>query len=388
MVGHGSSDNAASYGVYAFGLLPRLDGAARLDLADRLLRRRAGHVRLHRARAVAVGPHARRRRVRAPRAARGAYASRSRTTRRRSSHAKPTRARARAPGRSERSRRRRRTRTRSQRSACSLRTRRARVTRSPTGCERVADAMPRFVESIEARIAEVAIPFAYAGRMFVVGRGPEFATAREIALKLLETCRIAAEPLTATDLAHGPVAALDSLFPVWAIASDDAMLPAVVEAVERAREAGATIVASGSAAEAIPGAEYVLPSPKAPSALLAPLLSVDPRPALRVGSRPRERARSGLASRAVEGDAGALTDEPARATARRPCPESPRADDPTRGRARARARARPPGSERRSPPGSRGAVGRSSGTAHRGRRRSPTRASRGTSGAPPSPCAR
>jgi len=83
-----------------------------------------------------------------------------------------------------------------------------------------------------------AIPFAYAGRMFVVGRGAEFATAREIALKLLETCRIAAEPLTATDLAHGPVAALDSLFPVWAIASDDATLPAVVEAVERARGQG------------------------------------------------------------------------------------------------------------------------------------------------------
>ena len=58
--------------------------------------------------------------------------------------------------------------------------------------------------------------------MFVIGRGPEFATAREISLKLLETCRVAAEPLTATDLAHGPVAALDGLFPVWAIASDDA----------------------------------------------------------------------------------------------------------------------------------------------------------------------
>ena len=33
LVGHGSSDNAASYGVYAFGLLARLDRAPRLDLA-------------------------------------------------------------------------------------------------------------------------------------------------------------------------------------------------------------------------------------------------------------------------------------------------------------------------------------------------------------------
>ena len=138
-----------------------------------------------------------------------------------------------------------------------------------------AGAMPQLILSVESRVANVAIPFAYAGRMFVVGRGAEFATAREIALKLLETCRIAAEPLTATDLAHGPVAALDSLFPVWAIASDDSTLPAVIEAVERARDAGATIIASGSAADAIPGAQYVLASPST-SPLIAPLLSIVP----------------------------------------------------------------------------------------------------------------
>ena len=144
------------------------------------------------------------------------------------------------------------------------------------GIRVVAETMPQLIGSVELRIASVAIPFAYAGRMFVVGRGAEFATAREIALKLLETCRIAAEPLTATDLAHGPVAALDSLFPVWAIASDDPTLPAVVEAVQRAREAGATIIASGSAADAITGADYTLPSPRAASPLLEPLLSIVP----------------------------------------------------------------------------------------------------------------
>ena len=64
MVGHGSSDNAAAYGIYAFGLLPRLDRAARLDHAERLLRRRARHVGLDRDRALAVGPHAGRRRLR------------------------------------------------------------------------------------------------------------------------------------------------------------------------------------------------------------------------------------------------------------------------------------------------------------------------------------
>jgi glutamine---fructose-6-phosphate transaminase (isomerizing) len=144
------------------------------------------------------------------------------------------------------------------------------------GLRRVVEQLDELVPELERLILSVALPFAFAGRMFVVGRGTEFATARETALKLLETCRLAAEPLTATDLAHGPVAALDALFPVWTIASDDEALPAVVDAATRVREAGATLIATGSAAHAIGAADYVLPVPAPPSPLHAPLLSVVP----------------------------------------------------------------------------------------------------------------
>ncbi len=112
--------------------------------------------------------------------------------------------------------------------------------------------------------------------MFVIGRGTEFATAREIALKLLETCKIAAEPLTATDLAHGPVAALDPLFPVWAIASQDGTLPTVQEAAGRIQAMGATLVSSGTAADAVTASAYKLPVPETSPTLLSPLLSVVP----------------------------------------------------------------------------------------------------------------
>jgi glucosamine--fructose-6-phosphate aminotransferase (isomerizing) len=139
-----------------------------------------------------------------------------------------------------------------------------------------ADQMAESIPVLERLVAPVASAFAYVGRMFVIGRGAEFATAREIALKLLETCRIAAEPLTATGLAHGPVAALDPLFPVWTIASDDATLPALLDAAARVREAGATIVASGSAAQSVADAEFVLPVSKPRESLLSPLLSVVP----------------------------------------------------------------------------------------------------------------
>ena len=148
--------------------------------------------------------------------------------------------------------------------------------RFATGIRVVAEELAVLIPELERRVLPVASAFAFTGRMFVIGRGPEFASAREIALKLLETTRIAAEPLTATDLAHGPVAALDPMFPVWAIASNDETLSAVVEGAARARETGATLIASGAAAGAIPDAAYHLPLPDLGSSLLGPLLSVVP----------------------------------------------------------------------------------------------------------------
>ena len=144
------------------------------------------------------------------------------------------------------------------------------------GLRGVIGQLESLIPELEQVVVPLAMPFSFVGRMFVIGRGIEFATAREIALKLLETCRVAAEPLTATELAHGPVAALDSLFPVWAIASRDATLPAVAEAAVRIQQAGATLVASGPAADAIPGADHVIPIPTPAVPLLSPLLSVVP----------------------------------------------------------------------------------------------------------------
>jgi len=144
------------------------------------------------------------------------------------------------------------------------------------GLRALAEQLDSAIPELQQRVGEIAVTFAFIGRMFVVGRGVELATAREIALKLLETCRIAATPLTATDLAHGPVAALDPMFPVWAIASRDETLPAILNAAARVRETGAALIVSGSAAESVQGADYLLPVPVPPWPLLSPLVSVIP----------------------------------------------------------------------------------------------------------------
>ena len=138
----------------------------------------------------------------------------------------------------------------------------------------VARLLRETLPALDDAAARTAAAFAYVGRMYVVGRGVELATAREVALKLTETCRVAAEPLTATDFVHGPIAAVDPLFPVWTIATRDASLAAVKEAAARVKEVGAALVASGDAADEIDGAAFTLSVPAAPQPLLSPLLSV------------------------------------------------------------------------------------------------------------------
>jgi glucosamine--fructose-6-phosphate aminotransferase (isomerizing) len=140
----------------------------------------------------------------------------------------------------------------------------------------VAELAEVAIGELEEAVVPLALSLAFVGRMYFVGRGIELATAREIALKLTEVCGVAAESLTATDLAHGPIAAIDPLFPVWAIASDDEALPAVTAAIERARAVGAPIIATGAAARALGDATYRLDTPAAPSAVYCPLLSVIP----------------------------------------------------------------------------------------------------------------
>jgi glutamine---fructose-6-phosphate transaminase (isomerizing) len=144
------------------------------------------------------------------------------------------------------------------------------------GLADAADDAEALLDGLDAAVAPVAAELAAIDRMYLVARGIELATASEVALKLTEVCYLGAKAMSATAMAHGPVAALDATVPLWAVASADATLPAVLEAVRRARDAGAPVIATGPAAARLPGAAHVLAVPEPSEPLLAPLLSVLP----------------------------------------------------------------------------------------------------------------
>jgi glutamine---fructose-6-phosphate transaminase (isomerizing) len=123
-------------------------------------------------------------------------------------------------------------------------------------------------------------------RLAVIGRGANYATAFEAALKIKELAGVAAEPASPADFLHGPVAMLEPGFPVLAILPSGPAGAAVrdVLAAARDRDAQLTVIAEDGHAAA-PG-ERVLAVEPGPE-WLSPLCAVVPAQLLAVGAAER-----------------------------------------------------------------------------------------------------
>lgn len=107
---------------------------------------------------------------------------------------------------------------------------------------------------------------------YVLGRGPGFAIASEMALKLKETCGLHAEAHSAAEVLHGPAAIVRAGFPVLALALPDAALPHIRTTAERLAGQGADVLVTQPD---IPGTTALpLPAPLHP--LLDPLVAIAP----------------------------------------------------------------------------------------------------------------
>jgi glutamine---fructose-6-phosphate transaminase (isomerizing) len=86
-------------------------------------------------------------------------------------------------------------------------------------------------------------------RCVVVGRGFEYATAREWALKLKELGRVFADPYSAADFLHGPIALVQPGIPVLVLAPEGATAAGQIELLRDLRARGIdTVVVSDVAA--------------------------------------------------------------------------------------------------------------------------------------------
>jgi len=149
-----------------------------------------------------------------------------------------------------------------------------------TGRMRALDALPQVMAAAlagEAHVAAVAESRTELDRCIVLGRGFEYATAREWALKLKELAQVAADPYSAADFQHGPLALVEPGYPILAVAPTGATLAGMSELLRRLRdEHGVDLVVISDDAETQAIGASALPTPTAPGEWLSPLVSTLP----------------------------------------------------------------------------------------------------------------
>jgi glucosamine--fructose-6-phosphate aminotransferase (isomerizing) len=113
----------------------------------------------------------------------------------------------------------------------------------------------------EERMAKLAEDRAADDECAVLARGFHYATAREWALKLKELAYVLADPYSAADFQHGPIALVGQGFPVLGVATTGPALSGMAEVLHRVSEVGARLlVLSDDEAVCRLGDSVLLPS--------------------------------------------------------------------------------------------------------------------------------
>ncbi len=155
-------------------------------------------------------------------------------------------------------------------------------TLKPYEVEPIARALQRMPATIEEvlrlapAVEQLSRTFTYAHNFLYLGRGYNYPTALEGALKLKEISYIHAEGYPAAEMKHGPIALIDDEMPSVIIAPNDSLHDKVVSNVQQVKARGGRVVAViNRGDEAIKSlADYCLEIPYVPECLTPIVASV------------------------------------------------------------------------------------------------------------------
>ena len=142
-------------------------------------------------------------------------------------------------------------------------------------------ALRRVPEAVEAVLAGSPVPqiaqrYRYMQVCAVIGRGYNYATAFEIALKLKELTLTISEPYSSADYLHGPIALVEPGFPVFVVAPSGAVLPEMREFTRTLVQRDAEILAISDDAAILDMAGIPVPLPADVPEWLSPIVAVVP----------------------------------------------------------------------------------------------------------------
>jgi glutamine---fructose-6-phosphate transaminase (isomerizing) len=139
--------------------------------------------------------------------------------------------------------------------------------------------VPKLFQSVlklESDMRELSCRYRYMEHCVIIGRGFNYCTVKEAALKFMETGYIVAQPFSTADFMHGPIAMTGSGFPVFVCAATGRMSSAVRKLIAdlSARQAETIVMASDK--KMLSKAVIPIQLPENPPEMASPLLYIVP----------------------------------------------------------------------------------------------------------------
>jgi len=150
------------------------------------------------------------------------------------------------------------------------------------GDQEMLDALAQIPEqarrtlALAPQIGQAAERYRYMRVCVVIGRGYNYATAFELALKVKELNYIMAEPYSSADFMHGPVAVVEEAFPTIVIAPSGLMLPEMAGMIGDLKQRGAEVIAISDDDHALAQARTPFKLPVSVPEWVSPIISIIP----------------------------------------------------------------------------------------------------------------
>ncbi|HEY63114.1 MAG TPA: SIS domain-containing protein [Caldilineae bacterium] len=138
------------------------------------------------------------------------------------------------------------------------------------------DAVAQTLEMTEDVIQQRVERYRYMEDCVVIGRGYNYATAFEIALKVKELTYVVAEAYSSADFMHGPMALIEPGFPVLVVAPDGVPFSNLLAFLKQLRERAAEILVISDRSEALEVARTAMPLPAHVPEWLSPVTAAVP----------------------------------------------------------------------------------------------------------------
>jgi glucosamine--fructose-6-phosphate aminotransferase (isomerizing) len=118
--------------------------------------------------------------------------------------------------------------------------------------------------------------YRYMDRCAVIGRGYNYATAFEFALKIKELTGVVAEPYSSADFRHGPIAIVKNNFPVIVICPSGGTAGDLADLIDRLIELKSELILVSDRPNLMTQAQMAMPIPAGVEEWLSPLLTILP----------------------------------------------------------------------------------------------------------------